>query len=563
VRGGLPPVTLWRWLLAVLPVIVLAGLVLWGRFRTSTNALITVAAAVVVGAVAFGAGPAVLGVGLGKGVWTGVWILYVVWTALLLYQLARRAGLPELGGAFSSILRRPVENVLVVAWVFPAFVQGVAGFGTPIAVSAPLLAAMGYGPVQAVAFPLIGYHWSVTFGSMGSSFYMAAFTAGLSNGELHHYAVAAALLLGANAIVSGALVCLMHGGLASLRQGARMVAVVGPMMAAAMLLSVQVEPSIGGLAAGAAGFLGVGLLRALTGRGNATAPAEGPGEGSAGPAAAAPARPGGSRSTAPTAPAATAATAATAEGRAQGRRAVVVLLPYVYLLVVVLAVLVPATSRAWVKAHLLIGPSFGPTRTGYGLTNPAAEHYTVIALLSHPGTYILLAALLGLATYRLAGLWPRGQLGETLRDWREQVWAASPPIVALAAVATVMVDSGMVRMIAVGAADAAGGAFPAISGLIGALGSFTTGSTTSSNALFSALQRDVALLIGVRPADLLAAQTSGGNIGNSLAPVVILIGLTAVGARDRVGEVLRSTLLPAAVLAMVVAGGTLLLVARS
>jgi lactate permease len=240
----------------------------------------------------------------------------------------------------------------------------------------------------------------------------------------------------------------------------------------------------------------------------------------------------------------------------------VLLLPYVYLLVVVLAVLVPAASRAWVKTHLLIGPSFGATRTGYGLANPAVANYTPIALLSHPGTYVLLAALLGLVTYRVAGLWPRGQLGETLRDWRGQAWAASPSIVALAAVATVMVDSGMVRTIAVGAAEATGRAYPAIAGLIGALGSFTTGGTTSSNALFSALQRDVALLLGVRPADLVAAQTSGGNIGNSLAPVVILIGLSAIGARDRVGEVLRSTLLPAAVLILVVAAGTLLLVAR-
>ena len=78
--------------------------------------------------------------------------------------------------------------------------------------------------------------------------------------------------------------------------------------------------------------------------------------------------------------------------------------------------------------------------------------------------------------------------------------------------------------------------------------SFITGSTTSSNALFSALQRDVALLIGDRPADLLAGQLAGGNIGNSLAPVVILLGLSAVGAARSAGVVLRMTLLPAGVL---------------
>lgn len=543
-KQGLPPLSLWRWLLAVLPVVLLAALVLKSRFKTSTNAFITTGLAVVLGGLVFGGGPEVLAVGLAKGAWTGIWILYVIWPALLVYHLAKRVGLTRMGEVFSSILPRDVENVLIVAWVFPSFVQGVAGFGTPIAVAAPLLVSMGCTPVQAVAFPLIGYHWAVTFGSMGSSFYMGALTARLNGGELQHYAHDAALLLGVNAIVSGALVCFMHGGMKSLRRGARMVFTVGPLMAIAMSVSVRVEPAIGALAAGTAGFVGVGLLKVLTGhypsRAAAAVPepalvAQGPGTG-AGPGA----------------------MHVDAE---RPRRPLVVLLPYLYLLVMVLAVFVPEGSRAWVKGHLLLGPSFGSTRTHYGLVNKAVDHYTPIALFGHPGTYILVAALLGLVTYRAKRLWPAGELRDTLHDWVEQARHASLSVIALAALATVMVDTGMVRTIAVGSADVTGSFFPLISGMVGSLGSFTTGSTTSSNALFSALQRDIALLIDVRPSDLLAAQTSGGNIGNSLAPVVILIGAAAVGARDKVGEIFRAVLPPAAVLTAVVIIGTLLAVA--
>ena len=119
----------------------------------------------------------------------------------------------------------------------------------------------------------------------------------------------------------------------------------------------------------------------------------------------------------------------------------------------------------------------------------------------------------------------------------------------------------MVRTVARGAAAATGHAYPAIAPLVGALGSFITGSTTSSNALFSALQREVAQLIGDRPADLLAGQLAGGNIGNSLAPVVILLGLSAVGSVRSAGQVLRMTLLPAAVLLLSVVVTTLTLVA--
>jgi lactate permease len=148
--------------------------------------------------------------------------------------------------------------------------------------------------------------------------------------------------------------------------------------------------------------------------------------------------------------------------------------------------------------------------------------------------------------------------------WRgalRQAWKSSPSVVLLASVAGVLVDSGMVRTVAQGAAVATGHAYPAIAPLVGALGSFITGSTTSSNALFSSLQADVAHLIGDRPDDLLAGQLAGGNIGNSLAPVVILLGLSAVGAARRAGEVLRMTMAPAAVLLVSAVATTCALVA--
>lgn len=536
---GLPPVDLWRWVLALLPIAVLVTLVVRSRLPTSTNALITVGVAVVVGATAFGAGAEVLGVGVAKGIWTGIWILYVIWPALLLYHLAARAGLSRMGDVFSSILPRRIENILIVAWIFPSFVQGVAGFGTPIAVAAPLLASMGVSPVLAVALPLIGYHWAVTFGSMGSSFYMGALTARLDGGEFDHYANDAAFLLGVNLVVSGLLVCLMFGGRQALREGARMVLVVGLLMAGAMYIAVQVEPAIGTLAAGACGFAGVGVLKLLGARSRRPAPTERvlvtAGSGGPGPEE-------------PPAP-------------KESTRPFVVLLPYVYLLVMVLAVFVPAGSRAFAKGNLLLGPSFSSTETSYGLVNPAVDTYTPIALIGHPGSYILVASLLGFLTYRATRLWPAGELRGTIRAWLRQAGRSSLSVIALAAVATVMVDTGMVRTIAVGAADVAGSGFPLVAPVIGLLGSFTTGSTTSSNALFSALQRDVAVLIGVRPSELLAAQTSGGNIGNSLAPVVILIGAAAVGHRERVSEIFRTVVPPAAALTAVVMALTVLLVA--
>ena len=568
------------WLVGVLPIVVLVTLVLRSRLSTGANGVITTALALVLGWAVFGADLAVTGVAVGKGVWTGLWILYVIWTALLLYHIASVAGLDRMGSVFSSILPRNVENVLIVAWIFPSFIQGVAGFGTPIAVAAPLLVAMGYGPVRAVALPLVGYHWSVTFGSMGSSFYMGALTAGLVGDELAAYARDAGIILAVNMLLAGGLVCFMHGGLHSLRRGARMLLTVGSAMAITLLAAVHVEPAIGSLAAGSVGFLGIVLLRTAT-RGQAPEPEVRAARDAARehsqrvriPDATNPVEADADRvdppaddlegEPLPDTPDPPDTAHDGAAGRPQDRRTrpVVVLLPYAYLLVIVLAAFLPEASRDFVRSNLLIGPSFPATATAGGMVNPAVDHYTPIALLGHPGSYILLAATLGLVTYRLVGAWPARQLGPVLRRWAIQARRSTLSVVALTTLATVMVDTGMVRVIATGAAELTGSLFPAVSPIIGALGSFTTGSTTTSNALFSALQRDVALLIDVNPSELLAAQTAGGNVGNALAPVVILIGATAIDARERIGDIFRAVLAPAALLAAAVITLTFVLIA--
>jgi len=528
--AAVPPLT---WALAVSPVVLLLALVLWGRFSTIVNASVTVAYSVAVAALAFGAGGLTVAVGLGKGAWVGLWILYVIWPALLMHHLATHVGMKALGQALSTMLPRRTENVLLLAWVLPSFIQGVSGFGTPIAVAAPLLVALGIGKARAVALPLVGYHWAVGFGSMGSSFYMGALTAHLDSPGRAAYAASAAVLLGVNCVLSGVLVALMDGGLAGLRSGWRLLATAGPVMALVQAGAARLEPGIAALCAGASGVAVVFVLRRFSAR-TAEAATEG-----------------------------TTATDTTAAEDAEytRMRARAAAVPYALLGIVALAVFLPPPLRSWAKSHLLIGPSFPRTITHQGTVNDAVPVYNPIALLGHPGTFLLIACAGSVAVWATRGIWRRGAWGPVWRGALKQAWKSSPSVVLLASVAGVLVDSGMVRTVAQGAAVATGSAYPAIAPLVGALGSFITGSTTSSNALFSSLQADVAHLIGEPPADLLAGQLAGGNIGNSLAPVVILLGLSAVGAARRTGEVLRMTLAPAAVLLLSAVACTCVLVA--
>lgn len=551
------------WVLAVSPVVLLLALVLWGRYSTIVNAGATVAYSVVVAALAFGAGPLTVGVGLGKGAWVGLWILYVIWPALLMHHLASRVGMAALGRALSTLLPRRTENVLLLAWVLPSFIQGVSGFGTPIAVAAPLLVALGIGKARAVALPLIGYHWAVGFGSMGSSFYMGALTAHLDTAERAGYAAAAAVVLGINCVLSGMLVALMDGGWTGLRHGWRMLATAGPVMALVQAGTVRLEPGIGALCAGASGVAVVMVLRRFSRpQENAEAAqdvvervevlerAEGRNLGD-----------GGSQVGRGSVGGASSNGAALDEAHDTEAKARAAAVPYVLLGVVALAVFLPPALRAWAKGHLLLGPSFPSTGTSRGTVNEAVQLYNPIALLGHPGTFLLVACAGSVLVWSRRGVWGRGAWGPVWRGALRQAWKSSPSVVLLASVAGVLVDSGMVRTVAQGAAVATGHAYPAIAPLVGALGSFITGSTTSSNALFSSLQADVAHLVGDRPDDLLAGQLAGGNIGNSLAPVVILLGLSAVGAARRAGEVLRMTMAPAAVLLVSAVATTCALVA--
>jgi lactate permease len=532
-------VTVLHWLLAVSPVVLLLALVLWGRLTMLVNAGLTVVYSAVVALVAFGAGPATVATGLGKGAWVGVWILYVIGPALLMHHLATRIGMTSLGRALARVLPSRTENVLLLAWVLPSFIQGVSGFGTPIAVAAPLLVAVGVGVVRAVALPLIGYHWAVGFGSMGSSFYMGALTGHLDATQTTEYAAVASLLLGVNCLLAGALVALMSGGRAALREAWPMLVTVGPAMALVQALVARVEPGIGALCGGAAGIAAVFALRACREAlsRNRIRPA----------------------SNTTIAPMGADAPAEVAEDR---RRAGAAAVPYVLLAVVALAVFLPPGVRAWAKGHLLVGPSFPATSTSQGAVNPAVHVYNPIALVGHPGSFLLAACGLSLLVWMVRGDWSRGSGKPVLLAALRQFRKSSPSVLLLASVAGVLVDSGMVTTVARGAAASAGAAYPAIAPLVGALGSFVTGSTTSSNALFSALQVQVAGLIGDPAAVLLGGQLAGGNIGNSLAPVVIVLGLSAVGGdRSSTGGVLRMTMLPAAVLLVATVAGTSVLAA--
>lgn len=137
-------VTLARWLLSLVPILTLLALLVFLKWKAAEAGAVGMFVAALIAVFAFQTPTQTLAVAGGKGVWDAIFILYVIWPALLLYLITKRAGaFDALRRGIARFTKNELFLVLAFGWIFASFLQGIAGFGTPIAVVAPLLLAFG------------------------------------------------------------------------------------------------------------------------------------------------------------------------------------------------------------------------------------------------------------------------------------------------------------------------------------------------------------------------------------------------------------------------------------
>jgi lactate permease len=493
---------LWAVLVAGSPLVVLSALVLRRQPLTRAAWLCSLLAGLLgLGFFDLDLGEAATAVA--RGLWTGTWILLIVLPALLLYEVLDRSGaLDRLSDGAAVLAPTPGRQLLLLAWVLPSFLQGAAGFGAPIAMTAPMLVRRGMAPAAAVAACLIGYQWSVTFGSMGSSYFMAEATARLDAGAAASFALRATMLLAVTAVISGFLV-LTRG---ERRPGdRRRVVVIGAAMGAVLIAVGTVQPALGSTAAGLAGLLACWWV--LPSRG--------------GP-------------------------------RPEGRDLLVPSLPYLALTVAATVGFAVAPVRRILDRVPELAPVLPGTTAAFGFATPDAPVTPTFRPLLHPLPYVMLAIVVAVIAYRRRGWWPEGTGRAALEGWSGRCRKVGPSILGLTVLAAILTETGMVAAIADGLAAGLGLSFLAVSAPLGALGTVITGSTTASNALFSSLQAEIATALAVAPAILLSGQTAGGNIGNAIAPAPATVGAAAAGADGEEADIIKQNLTGATLLAAVV-----------
>ncbi|WP_227272248.1 L-lactate permease [Roseobacter weihaiensis] len=112
-------------------------------------------------------------------------ILWIILPALAIYEFQRQAGAIErIRDTLAALADERRIQAILIAWFFGLFMEGAAGFGTPVALAAPLLVGLGYAPVRAVALALLGHAAGVSFGAVGTPVLAQVEITGLAAGDV-------------------------------------------------------------------------------------------------------------------------------------------------------------------------------------------------------------------------------------------------------------------------------------------------------------------------------------------------------------------------------------------
>jgi lactate permease len=483
--------------LAFIPIALILILMVGFRWGAARSGGIGYLSALLIAILAFGAGAGLLAYSHTKGLLLTIDVLFVIWAAFLLYRVADEAGaITTIGQSLPHLTADKGMQALIIGWVFASFLQGVGGFGVPVAVIAPILVGLGFSPLQAVVIPSLGHGWAVTFGSLGSSFIALMAATGLPAEVL---APPAALFLSLAGPLTGFFVAHAADGVQAVRRLVLPILILG--FAMSLTQFIVATSGLWNIAAFCAGMVGLLVSIPLARRYHGQE---------------------------------------IKNGTLDRRALLIAVSGYVALIAVTLSVqLIPQVKSFLGQVTLQI--NFPETQTALGYIT-AAGPGREIAPFRHAGAILTVSSLIAYLIYRRANLYEAGAPRRIVTGMITRVMSSSVSIASMVAMAVIMQNSGMTDTLARGLASSMGWAYPIIAPWIGALGAFMTGSNTNSNVIFGALQLRTAQLLGYSAAIILGAQTAGAALASILAPTKIVVGASTAGMAGKEGDVLRKLL---------------------
>lgn len=502
---GLPDLGALTWILALLPIAVILILMLGFNMSGAKAGVISWFIAAAIAVFVFQADVNVLASGTLKGVWSTFFVLFIIWSSMFLYNLVDVTGSFEvIAGTFTELTNgNKLLQLLILGWVFPTFIQGVCGFGVPVAVAAPLLIGLGFDRKLSVITALLGHAWGITFGSLGSSYAVLLQQAPVEAAPMAFWA---SIFIAFGGFLTGFAILHNYDGMKAVKEGAVASIFLSIVMGGTLILTTFASPYVATFVAGAVGLIAGSFILPkfpqyrLTEADQADFDAADTKKGNFGLAFSA----------------------------------------YIILIIVVFAVyLIPPLNDF--LAQFQVGLAFPETSIGHGLVNESIQQYSPLELFTTPGTLIVLSSILAAIFYKMNGLLPEGGIQTALKKTVSQSIGSTQTIIPMTMMAVLMTEAGLTLYIAYGIAGVAGSFFPLVSPFIGLLGGFVTSSGTSSNILFTSLQYEVANILDISPYIILAMQTTASSLSNSFSPANAALGTGVSGLDGREGEILKVT----------------------
>jgi len=483
--------------MAALPVVALLGSLAWLRLRAPLAALIGLLTALLVAILGIGMPARLALASAGLGAAYGLLpIGWIVLNVIFLYQLVERRGLLDpLRQAVTRITDDRRLQLLLVAFSFGAFMEGAAGFGTPVAVTGGLLIALGFGPLQASALSLLANTAPVAFGALGTPIIALQGVTGL---DLRALSAQVGHQLPVFSLIVPFWLVWAYAGWRGMLEVWPAVLVAGVSFAVPQFLIATLHgPWLVDLVAAACSLTALTLFLRVW-------------------------RPPGA-----------------APARRESHLSWTPWLPWIVLTVLVFLWGIPGIKNALnaLSAPKLSIPGLhnAVERMPPVVPAPAAEPAVfTLNWLSATGSGILLAALIiaGLLRYR-----PR-ELGRVWLDTLRLVRGSLLTIALMLAIGYLTRYAGLDAILGLAFAHT-GVLYPFFGTLLGWLGVALTGSDTSSNVLFGSLQAITARRLGLDPVLMAAANSSGGVMGKMIDAQSIVVAGTVTRYEGHEGEILR------------------------
>jgi lactate permease len=497
---------------AAIPILVL--FVMLGVLRKPSwiSALSALGSALIVSLLVYGMPVSLAIVSVIYGAAYGIFpIAWVVFSSIMLYRLVVDTGKFEIiKDSVGSLTDDRRLQAMFIAFSFGAFIEGAAGFGAPVAVAGAMLAGLGFDPFYAAGICLLANTAPVAFGSIGIPVVTLANVTGLPQADLS--AMVGRLCAMVSVFIPGYLMFVMVGRKRALEVMPAIIACGVSFAGMQFLVSNYVGAELTDIVSSLTCILVmVAVLKLWRPKTIMRLESDRP--------------------------------ITVAPERRSGSEILVAWLPYLLLVVFVLAWGEPSIKRAidtWTNGLL---PDAFPKNPGTlnGLNVPGLHNQIVrvppvtaspspygavftLNWLSASGTACLLATLTAALLLRLRP----GQVVKAYTDTFKQLAFAMVTIASMLGLAYLMNYSGMTSTLGLALAST-GGAFPFFSAVVGWMGVFLTGSDTSANALFGNLQVVTANALNLNPILTASVNSAAGVMGKMISVQSIAVAVAATG----------------------------------